>query len=62
MSKLNKPTNQFLFDTVVALLNEQGKLPDILDYHLHEHNIKELSDYQFSCTYKLDFGGCEEFI
>ena len=59
MSKLNKPTNQMLFDTVVEVLKEQGKLPDILDYHLHEHNIKELSDYQFGCTYKLDFGGSE---
>lgn len=59
MSKVNKPTNQMLFDTVVALLNEQGKLPDILDYSLHEHNLKELSDYQFNCTYKLDYGGSE---
>lgn len=59
MSTVRKPTNQFLFDTVAGTLKEQGKLPDILDYHLHEHNIKELSDYQFGCTYKLDFGGSE---
>jgi hypothetical protein len=59
MSKVNKPTNQGLFDTVITLLKEQGKLPEILDYHLHEHNLKEISDYQFNCNYKLDFGGSE---
>jgi hypothetical protein len=59
MSKVNKPTNQFLFDTVVQILKEQCKLPDILDYHLHEHNLKEFSDYQFNSGYMLDYGGSE---
>lgn len=59
MNKVNKPTNQGLFDKVVEILKEQGKLPDHLDYHLHEHNLVELSDYQFDCNFKLDFGGSE---
>lgn len=59
MGRVSKPTNQGLFDTVVEVLKEQGKLPDILDYSLHENNLKELSDYQFNCTYKLDYGGSE---
>ncbi len=59
MSRVSKPTNQGLFDTIVEVLKEQGKLPDILDYHLHEHNLKEISDYKFNCSYKLDFGGSE---
>lgn len=59
LKELKKPTNQFLFDTVVNALKEQGKLPDILDYHLHDHNLIELSDYQFNCGYGLDYGGSE---
>lgn len=59
MSTVKKPTNQFLFDKVVEILKEQGKLPDILDYSLHEHTPKEFSDYQFNCGYMLDYGGSE---
>lgn len=59
MRKIKKPTNQFLFDKVIEILKKQGKLPNLLDYNLHEHNLKEFSDYQFNVGYMLDYGGNE---
>ena len=54
-----KPTNQGLFDTVVKVLKDEHKLPDILDYHIASHNLSEFSNYEFNTMYKLDFGGSE---
>jgi len=52
-------TTAEFFDTISGILQENGKLPDILDYGLAPRNPIQLKTCEFNLKSNLDYGGSE---
>lgn len=52
-------TTEEFFNTISYILEEQGKLPDILDYGLATHKSIPLKTCEFNLKNNLDYGGSE---
>ena len=52
-------TTEEFFNTISYILEEQGKLPDILDYGLTTHKSIPLKTCEFNLKNNLDYGGSE---
>lgn len=52
-------TTEEFFNTISYILEEQGKLPDILDYGQAAHKSIPLKTCEFNLKSNLDYGGSE---
>ncbi len=56
MAKKRPMTTEELFDTINGILEEKGKLPNILDYGIATHNPVSITNYAYSLKNNLDYG------
>lgn len=59
MARKRPMTTEELFDIICNILEEKGKLPDILDYGLATLNPVSITNYEYGLRNKLDYGGNE---
>lgn len=59
MARKSPMTTAELFDTICKILEEKGKMPDILDYGLVTHSPVPITNYEYGLKNKLDYGGNE---